>query len=233
MQNINELATLANNALICDDACEKEKRAKELEEVYNKAKNSLLNGKTNFNNAEEDFLKFTRGEPEYNRIIAERKLKTLTGMKDEKIKEHNIYIGDIRGYYHQYNTDYVYYKKIEDFYKHAWKENKQIKKDVGDYHSNVNVNNRKIHYQTREIEELQFVRIILLIVYYVTFCIILYQVDFINKEYYKNKYVIFGIILYVLFGIYVDNVSILFYKLTKIIYHIFENETPRNIYVNL
>jgi len=230
---VNETATLANNLLICDEACEKEKKSKKLEDAYNKAKSSLLNGKTIYNDAEEDFIKFTKGESEYKRIIADRKLKTLNAMKDEKKKEYNSYIDDIRGYSRQYDTNYVYYKKIEDFYKHAFKENKKFKKDVGDYHSKVNVNNRKIQYQTKEIEQLQFVRIILLIVYYVTFCIILYQVDFINNEYYKNKYVLFGIILFVLFGIYVDKVSILFYKLTKKLYHIFENETPRNIYVNL
>ena len=76
---------------------------------------------------------------------------------------------------------------MNDFYKSTLKDNKKYKKEIGDYKSNMNVNNRKVFYEDGEMEHLSYVRMVLLIIYFATLIAIIYKLNFIGNELYKNK----------------------------------------------
>jgi magnesium-transporting ATPase (P-type) len=97
----------------------------------------------------------------------------------------------------------------------------------------MNVNNRKVFYEDEEMEQLSFTRIILLVIYFVVLIAILYKIDFVGNELYRNKYVLFAIFVYIMFGIYVDWVSKMVYYTKMKISHIFDNDVPRNVYVSM
>lgn len=231
--DINSLISLANSKLICGPECKKEEKSIELKKIYDDTKKNLFNAPSKYKQAEKNYLIHDKGEDEYINIMRERKIKTVNIMKKKLLEKHNEYINDIRGYNNQYNTDFIYYNRINDFYESSLKDNKKYKKEIEDYNSDMNVNNRKVFYRNQDIERLSFMRIILLIVYFIILIIILYKVDFINNEYYKNKYILLGILIYILFGIYVDKLSIMMFNIRKKIYYLFENEAPRNVYVEI
>jgi hypothetical protein len=231
--DINSLIALANENLMCGPDCKKDKQSQRLREIYDKAKQNLIDAPSEFSKAERNFLVDARGEYEYINIMKERKIKTMNNMKKKLLEKHTQFMNDIRGFLNQYNTDYIYYHRMDDFYKSNLKDNKKYKNDIADFTSAMNVNNRKVFYEDEEIEQMSFTRIILLTIYFVVLIAILYKVEFIGKEYYRNRYVMFAIFTYVMFGIYVDWVSKMVYYTKNRISQLLENEVPRNVYVSM
>ena len=230
--DVNAYITLVNN-LTCDKKCQKDKQTEKLREIYVNAKKNLTEAPNAYSIAEKNYLIDERGEIEYKNIMNERMIKTMNNMKKKLLEKHTEFISDINANLNQYKSDYIYYHRMNDFYKYNVKDNKKYKKDTSDYTSNVNVNNRKVFYEDGEMVHLSFVRNILLVIYFITLIAILYKLDFINKELYKNKYVLFVIFSYIMFGIYVDWVTKMIYYIKVKISRIFENDVPRNVYVSM
>jgi len=229
--DINSLIALANENLMCGADCKKDKQSQQLREIYDKAKQNLIDAPVSLLKAERNYLVDEKGESEYNTIMKERKMKTMNQMKKKLLEKHNQYISDIRGYLNQYNTDYIYYNRMDDFYKATLKENKKYKNDIADLTSNMNMNNRKVFYEDGEMIELSFTRTILLIVYFVVLIAILYKIAFVGNELYRNRYVLLIIFIYILFGVYVDWVTKMIYYMKMKISQFLENDIPRNVYV--
>jgi hypothetical protein len=232
-QELNSLISLANDKLMCGPECKKDRQTEQLREIYNKSKQNLIDAPSNFTKAEKNYLIDAKGENEYKNIMKERTIKTINDMKKKLLDKHTDFINDIRANLNQYNTDYIYYNRMDDFYKSNLKDNKKYKREIGDFKSNVNVNNRKVFYEDGEMVHLSFVRTILLVIYFATLIAILYKIDFINRELYKNKYVLFVLFSYIMFGIYVDWFTKMIYYIKIKLSHMFENDVPRNVYVSM
>lgn len=233
MDDINSIIALANEKLSCGPECRKDKETERLREIYNTSKQNLIDAPTNFVKAEKNYLIDAKGENEYKNIMKERTLKTISDAKKKLLDKHTQFVNDIRGHLNQYNATFIYYYKMNDFYKSNLKDNKKYKKDIADFKSKANVNNRKVFYEDGEMEHLSYVRMVLLIIYFATLIAILYKLNFIGNELYKNKYVLTAILVYVLFGIYVDWFTKMIYYMKVKISHIFENDVPRNVYVSM
>jgi hypothetical protein len=231
--DINALVALANDKLMCGPDCQKDRQTEKLRQIYNNAKQTLIDAPRTFTLAEKNYLIDSKGENEYKNIMKERTIKTMNEMKKKLLDKHTQFVQDIRGYLNQYSADYIYYNRMDDFYKSSLKENKKYKQDIADYTSNMNVNNRKVFYENEEIDNLSFFRIVLLVIYFAVLIAILYKMDFIGNQLYTNKYALFAIFMYIMFGLYVDWVSKMVYYLRQKITHIFENDAPRNVYISM
>jgi len=231
--DINSLVALANDKLMCGPECQKDKQTEKLRQIYNNAKQTLIDAPNSFSIAEKNYLVEAKGANEYKMIMKERTMKTINDMKKKLLDKHTQLVADMRGNVDQYNTDYIYYNRMNDFYKSTLKDNKKYKKEIGDYKSNMNVNNRKVFYEDGEMDQMSFTRIILLIIYFVTLIAILYKMDFINNQLYRNKYALLAIIVYILFGVYIDWVTKMVYYTKMKISRIFDNDVPRNVYVSM
>lgn len=222
--DINALISLANENIICGPECKKNEKSENLKKIYNDAKKNLINAPNKFNIAEKNYLIDSNGEDEYNNIMKNRKFKTINMMNKKLLEKHNQFVSDINGYLNHYNTNYVYYNRMDDIHKFSLKENKNYKQGINDYKSKMNVNNRKVFYEDKEMEHLHFIRIILLIIYFVVLFSILYNMNFIKNELYTNKYVLLLISLYVIFAIYVDYLPKLIYYIKIKMSYIFDND---------
>ena len=233
--DINAMIALANDKLMCgpESKCQKDRQTEKLRQIYNNSKQNLIDAPKTFSLAEKKYLIDAKGNDEYKNIMKARAVKTLNVMNKTLSDKHTLFLTDIRAYLNQYNTNYVYYHRMDDFYKSILKDNKKYKKEIADYTSNMNVNNRKVFYEDEEMEQLSFTRIILLVIYFVVLIAILYKIDFVGNELYRNKYVLFAIFVYIMFGIYVDWVSKMVYYTKMKISHIFDNDVPRNVYVSM
>jgi hypothetical protein len=230
---INDLISLANEKLGCGPECEKDKQMKELRNIFDKSKQTLIDAPSEYVKAEKNYLIYSKGENEYKNIMKERTIKTINDMKKKLLEKHKLFINDIRGFLNQYNTDYVYSNRIDDFYKSLLKDNNKYKKDISDYTSQTNVNNRKVFYEDEDMVNMSYIRIILLFIYFITLIAILYKIGFINKELYKNIYVWLSIIVYILFGIFINWVTAFLYYVKLYITRFFENDVPRNVYIDM
>lgn len=230
---LNNLIQKATNIISCDDKCKHDKKEKELLNKLNEVKNDMSNINNNYDEAEKNYYIHKYGESYYDNLKRERTNTTVENKKNKLIDKHNNYVKQLKSIIEQYNINYTYYSEMDKIYKSKLNENKMYLKKIDDFKSNINVNNRKVFYQNNEMNNLHFFRIILLVIYYITLCVILYHMDFITNQYYKNKLVMFGITIYILFGLYVDYISYLIYIFTIYIYHWFDNKSPRNVYVSL
>lgn len=230
---LDNLIKKATNIISCDDKCKHDKKEKELLDKFNEVKNDMSNINNKYDESEKNYYIHKYSEQYYDDLKQERTNTTVERKKKQLTDKHTNYIKQINSIIEQYNINYTYYSEIDKIYNSKINENKLYLKKIDDFKSNINVNNRKVFYQNIEINNLHFFRIILLVIYYIILCVILYHIDFINNEYYKNKLFMFGIIIYILFGLYVDYISYLIYIFTIYIYHWFDKKSPRNIYVSL
>jgi hypothetical protein len=231
--DINELIALANDRISCGPECRKDRQTEELRKIYDRSKQDLIDAPMNFVKAEKNYLLYSKGENEFNNIMKERKLKTLNDMKKKLLEKHTEVVNDIRVLLNQYNTEYVYSNRINDLYKSVLKENKKYKQDISDFTSNMNMNNRKVFYESEDMESMGFTRIVLLIIYFITLIAILYKSEFIGKELYRSKPVMFVLVVYILIGVFIDWLMAFTYNMSIKIMRLFENDVPKNVYVTI
>jgi ABC-type multidrug transport system fused ATPase/permease subunit len=231
--DINELVALANERITCGPECRKDRQTEELRKIYDRSKQELIDAPMNFVKAEKNYLLYSKGENEFNNIMKERTLKTLNDMKKKLSEKHTQFVNDIRVLLNQYNTEYIYSNRINDLYKNVLKENKKYKQDISDFTSNMNMNNRKVFYESEDMESMGFTRIVLLIIYFITLIAILYKIEFIGKELYRSKPVMFVLVVYILIGVFTDWITVFIYNMSVKIIRLFENDVPKNVYVNI
>lgn len=100
---------------------------------------------------------------------------------------------------------------------------------VGD----VYTNKRRVEYQTPELSTLKKYRFLIIIVYYLTMCMILIHKYMSNKKLDFNRNSLLAICLYLLLPLFLDDAVIRSYDVFDVIQRFSREKTPRNVYVNL
>lgn len=224
------MVALANDRLTCGPSCQNDKKIEKLRQIYNKSKQNLIDSPREFTIAEKNYFINLNGENEYKAMMKERTNITIQNEKKKILEKHTDFINELRKSANEYKTNYVYYNNIDEMLKSKSKEYKKYKQNIDNYKSKMNTNNRRAFYDDGEMEWLTNVRYVLLVIYFVIFIVILFKIDFIGNNLYRNYIVWVIIIIYIVFGIYVDWVSKMFYYLRNKMYYIFQNEMPRNVY---
>ena len=78
---INSLIELAKERLMCDSACQKEKKSAELKKKFTSAQKNLRDAPEEVSLAEKNYYVFSQGYPAYEDMLFDRYSKTAEEMK--------------------------------------------------------------------------------------------------------------------------------------------------------
>ena len=67
--DINAMIALANDKLMCGPECQKDRQTEKLRQIYNNAKQNLIDAPKTFSLAEKNYLIDAKGNDEYKNIV--------------------------------------------------------------------------------------------------------------------------------------------------------------------
>lgn len=230
---INGLIEFAKDQLICDSYCQSNKKAQALKNNFNDAKLNLENAPEKVFEAEKDFYVYTEGEEVYNKMLFNKYYKEACDEKTAAIKRHKNFIKEIQILINNYEMDKINLDRMNELLRIRVKENDKLKKTIDTDKGIANTNDRKVYYESKEMEWLESMR--KLFIYIIIFMTILYLIfsNFFKNKMYKNIKVWIIVSAFIIYFLSVNILSrVTFWIYDKIIYF-YNNKAPRDVYINL
>jgi hypothetical protein len=157
INNLNDFIQSAKSTLLCDSACQKRKQSEQLKQDYLNAVTNLKTAKNQLDTSEKNYITFTQGASGYsqaqNNKYSENANKIVSSFKtnfDNQVTQIQNKITTYSGLLNNYNNVYELYARHTD-------ENKELKSELNNSHSDVNTNDRKTYYENQEIERLNYI----------------------------------------------------------------------------
>ncbi len=212
VKDINNLIQTVEKNEACDSDCREKKHIQDLYDTWQaniiiedsipeKVKSShkewyiAVNGEQAYN----DYLTNQREKIDSRRGF--QKQKAAANLNKEKI-ELNKKITKLE----------TTYKKLRDYENKLIKENQILEIDLDRISGNINKNNRMFDYENIEIKNILSSRYIVLFLYYSLFIIYIVFGNFQEKFAYKNKKILFFIILYSIFPFLINYILYISYS---------------------
>jgi len=167
LNNFNSFLMNANNQLICDQACQEQKQAALLKEVYLNAQANAASAPQQLDTAEKNYLDFTEGPDAYTELEE----KNFTAKAQEIVKNFtdtfNKNVDDVKNDIHSYSSLFNNSANVYELYLTYKDEFSYLKTKLINESSDVNTNNRKTYYENQQIEFLDFFYYYVLLVVYI------------------------------------------------------------------
>ena len=228
ISKINDLINKSSDSILCDPKCQYNRYAENLKQNYLDAKTKLLNAPEQISIAEKKYYTFIGGDSLYDEKLEEQ----LKVQLNEKINEFNSIFNKekqnaknlIDGYSltlkNSINTYELYDKYLLKIIA--------LKEEIKNSSLDVFTNDRKIEYESKELENINSNYIFYLIFYFIISLVFILLLFFKNKGY-KLFTKIFITIALIIYPFIVQSiVSFIVYFFTLIYSFL-----PRNVYNNL
>ena len=171
--NLNSLISQLQDKLACDEDCQKEKKTKLLKMKRDIAQANLVSAPNRLENAEKNYITFTQGELEYNRLLEKKlteKATTITTKYEEAFDEISL---KINTEIHTYNSILSNFKNVVDLYLKYKEENIELAKELKETANDNITNDRKTFYKDEEIHHLKFYYYHIILIIYII-CVIFF-----------------------------------------------------------
>lgn len=183
-QTLNELIKKSNEQTACGPDCQKEKKIKDLKSKYESAKKNLSQGPENLADARKNYFVFAFGD-KYNNDFNEKLYTKEANVKVNNMKkQHNENVKEITSLIDDYESAYVYKSNMGDLSEKYKDENQSLKKKIDNNEKEKATNDRKVYYENQQIEDIEYFKSLIKIVYWVT--LILYTFIFLYDGFYKD-----------------------------------------------
>jgi hypothetical protein len=230
---LNGMLAMLQNNLLCDSNCQKEKKIVELREKMHRASNVVKTSPNDLSQAEKNYYEYKGGSGEYldylldkNKRDYERVVEEMTRTEFDSYKQFDSLI-------YGFSAEKIHAKEMNKLADILIKENTDLELKLDYMISTTTTSDRKIDYQTREIDWLRKIRYGLYTVYISVFILYLLLSNFITDKLYEKKETWFYIILYCIFPTLVPYLSIFSFWLYDKISTLFGKNLPKNVYINL
>lgn len=152
---------------------------------------------------------------------------------EKLIKDGEKLIDEIEYNNKNYNATNIYLDKMEKLGKKNKAEKKSLADSIDGILSTVYTNNRRVEYQSPELEWVVKVRFFLVIIYYILFVLFLIRIGFVAQSLYKDYRVLALILLCGALPLAITPLVLLCSSLWHQISSFYDNSVPRNVYVNI
>ena len=207
---IDKIANIANrlsestfNALMCDDACQRNKNIIQLNNNYEREKTKAISLPQDLSKAERDYIVYKDGEAVYNKTITDRFASTAEEYKKNSIKKQRAYMTDLAQTLKQYQSEKNIAVRAEELLVERQKEYERLNILYNKYERIVQTNERKVVYENKDMDWLFTWRRVMMFFYYTIIVAYLVYGDFFSKEQWKKfsvwiVLIIVGIIPFIL-----------------------------------
>jgi hypothetical protein len=132
-----------------------------------------------------------------------------------------------------YNSSVIYLNKMKELEQKYHVEKLNIDDSIDGIVSTIQTNNRRVDYQTPEVNRLNMVRLLLLIVFYVILIFYVLKNNFIQQVMKRNYRFVAFIIICIFFPFSVDTIIAYIFLFVHYISRFFRNSVPRDVYINV
>jgi hypothetical protein len=230
---INSLVELAKERLMCDSACQKEKKSAELKKKFAKAQTNLKDAPEEVSLAEKNYYVFAKGYPAYEDMLFDRYSKTAEELKTKSVHKHKNLMKEIDTYISDYKAETTYSKRMRELLKVRTEENRKLRREIENDIAVVQTNDRRVTYEDEELDSADSARKVLRFVYYFLLVFWILLGDFFPKARYSSLKTWGLIAVYIAFPFVLNKIIELIYTVTGKISYIVDNKAPKNVYTNL
>lgn len=230
---LNGLIAMANDSLLCNKACQKEREAARLKKIWEESKTNLKTAPEQVEIAEKNYYMFNKGDSHYQDLLFDRFSKSAEEMKQSSIKKHTTLLNELNALIDSYDAETIYSKRMHELLRLRKKENKKLRDSIDTYIGTTQTDARKVDYSNNETTWISTVGTILKYLYYSLFVIYLLISDYFRTEKYKDKKAWLLIVCYLIFPYFLNWIIIQFYYLKDYIHHVFTTRPFKNVYQNI
>ena len=230
---INSLVELAKERLMCDSACQKEKKSAELKKKFATAQTNLKDAPEEVSLAEKNYYVFAKGYPAYEDMLFDRYSKTAEELKTKSVHKHKNFMQEVDTYISDYKAETIYSKRMRELLKVRTEENKRLRREIENDIAVVQTNDRRVTYEDEELGSAESTRKVLSYVYYLLLVLWILMGDFFPKARYSSLKTWGLIVVYIVFPFVLNKIVQLTYSITGQISYVIGNKFPKNVYTSL
>lgn len=156
-----------------------------------------------------------------------------TSERDNLVKKGKVLIEETRRGIKNYAATEIYLNKMKVLRKKYATEKHAVEDSVDGIVATVHTNNRRVEYQTPEMERISNVRSLITISFYIILLVYLVRSKFVQRGLYRKPRMMIAILLCVLLPFLVDQFVIYVFGAIQHISVLWNTTTPRNVYVNI
>lgn len=230
---LNGMLAMLQNNLLCDSDCQKEKKIVELREKMNKASNVVKTSPNDLSQAEKNYYEYKDGPGEYLDYLLDKHKKEFEKVVEKMTQVEVELYKQVDSLIYGFKAEKIHAKEMNKLADIIIKENEDLKVELDSIIGITTTSDRKIDYQTIELDWIQKVRYFLYTVYILVLILYLLLGNFITDKLYEKKEYWGYIMLYCLFPTLVPYLSIFSFWLYDKISNLLGKNLPRNVYVKL
>jgi hypothetical protein len=192
---VNGMVKMATDKLMCDDACQFERKSAELKKKMDRAREVKKDIPDIYSEREKDYYVFTKGLPYYQEMMEQRYEATGKEILKKMLKDHKDQMEDLRDELQNYASGTLYEQNIRDLWKKYEREEKMYQLATLKMKNNISISDRQSSYEDVETAKMKGYRKTVFIIYYfIAFIILVYLIA--KKRYTEIKiWIVFLFIL--------------------------------------
>ena len=181
---VNGMMKLAKDKLMCDPACQFQRKSEELKRKLDKAGKVKVDIPSIYKRREKDYYVFTKGVPYYDNMMEERYEATARQLVQKMFKKHREQMKILREELHSYASGTLYEQNIRDLWVKYQNEEKMYKLTTLKMENNIAISDRQSSYEDAETIRIKKTRNIVMFIYY--FIVFVFLVYLIAKKRYRE-----------------------------------------------
>lgn len=200
INNFNSFIEQAQDKILCNADCQKQKTSEQLKQDYLNAKNNLLTAPNQVEETEKKYVTFTQGELAYNDLESNKITETASTISTKFQEKFNNEVQKIQSQIQGYTGLLVNFKNVVELYIKYKKENIALFKKLKDETSDLLTNERKTFYEDQGIDNLKFIYHYIILTIYIIFVIAFgsFSLMFPTSAFYNWKVKLFLFIAFII-----------------------------------
>ena len=226
MTDLNAMIAQVNNELSCGSNCQQDKKTSRLKKRYDYEKIKHQRAPYDLDHSRKKYFTYAFGEQYYDNYMEKRAKREITALTNKLAQDHQYNIKVLNDNIQDYQNIIDNTKYIHELNKKYEKENKDMKKELIDMQNEKNINDRKVVYETNEVDKLKIYNYQLVWLYWTIVLVFLITFFFKNMFMEKKNLIVVAVIL--LFPFIIHWMVYIFNNTFNFMY----NLLPKNMYID-
>jgi hypothetical protein len=212
---LNELILQMRDQLMCDPACQKQRKGEAYKKKWELAKKNYKQAPEEVKQAEKNYYVYDKGYGAYKDMLYDRYAKSAEEFKKTSLIKHQDVELELKELLGSYTSGTTYLKRMNELLQIKMDERDHLQGEIDKYIGTTETDNRKVVYEDRARDWLTTIRQIILYSFF--FCLFIYIVlgNFIPDQAYKKWKVWVVIALFFIFPYFLLN------KLVQLIFSLY------------
>ena len=229
IETLNRLAA----QITCDSDCQRQKRLDALRDRFNYWTRTLQQAPDQVTKSEKAYVTFDKGEEEYNAMIFKRNEVKAQEFKNKSEAMHSEVDENVQILTRQYGFDTIFAKRVQELLLLKMEAYVTIKQQETQFDQQRNTVGRRVAYEDKNMDSLQFFNTTILFLYYGMLVVYIVFGSFVSKQQYENKAMWIILINYILFPLVVYWLTVKMFGIKNDVQHMLRDIPYKNVYRDL